>query len=232
MLTVRRAEDRGHANHGWLDTHYTFSFADYHDPRHMGFRGLRVINEDRVAPARGFGAHPHRDMEIITVVLSGAVQHRDSMGTGSIIRPGEIQRMSAGTGVTHSEFNASEKETLHLLQIWLLPGERGIQPSYEQKAFSEAERRGQFRLVASPDGREGSLTIHCDAALYTGLFEAGETGELHLTPGRHAWVHAARGQVLVNGQALKAGDGASISEETRVQVQGIEGSEVLVFDLA
>ena len=232
MMTLRRAADRGHANHGWLDTHHTFSFADYYDPEHMGFRALRVINEDRVAPGQGFGTHPHRDMEIISYVLEGGLQHRDSMGTGSIIRPGEVQRMSAGTGVLHSEYNASKQELVHFLQIWLLPSQRGLAPSYEQKAFDPREQAGQFRLIASPDGRDGSVTLHTDAALYAGRFDRGARGEFALAPGRHAWVHVARGSVRLNGQQLGAGDGAALSDEAAVRLEGVEASEVLLFDLA
>lgn len=232
MITLRRAEDRGHADHGWLDAYHTFSFADYYDPAHLGFRALRVINEDRVQPGRGFGTHPHRDMEIITYVLAGSLEHRDSMGNGSVIRPGEVQRMSAGTGVTHSEFNASPRELLHLLQIWLVPTARGIEPSYEQKVIDRRDQAGRLRLVASPDGREGSVTIHSDAALYTGLFDEGSTDELPLGQGRHAWVHVARGLARVNGHELKAGDGAALSDLASVRVEGVDASEVLVFDLA
>ena len=231
MMTIRRAEDRGHADHGWLDSHHTFSFADYYDPAHMGFRALRVINEDRIQGGQGFGTHPHRDMEIISYVLEGGIEHRDSMGTGSVIRPDEVQRMSAGTGVTHSEFNASKSETAHFLQIWLQPSARGIKPSYEQKAFPKAEKAGRLRVVAAPDGRDGSVTIHTDAVVYAGLFENGEAAELPLPPGRQAWVQVARGNVRVNGRDLKAGDGAAISEEPRVKVEGAGGGEVLVFDL-
>lgn len=232
MITLRKAQDRGHANHGWLDSHHTFSFANYHDPAHMGFRNLRVINEDRVQPSRGFGTHPHQDMEIISYVLEGALQHRDSMGTGSVIRPGEVQRMSAGKGVTHSEFNASGDEMLHFLQIWIQPTKRGIQPGYEQKAFPRADRTGRLRLVASPDGREGSVTIHADAALYAGLFDKGVTGELAIDQNRHAWVHIVRGKARVNGHELQAGDGAALSGESAVRIEGIDASEILVFDLA
>ncbi|HZU82980.1 MAG TPA: pirin family protein [Polyangiaceae bacterium] len=232
MLTVRPAEARGHAAHGWLDSRHTFSFADYHDPEHMGFRSLRVINEDRVDPGQGFGTHPHRDMEIISYVLEGGLQHRDSMGTGSVIRPGEVQRMSAGTGVAHSEYNASKTDVVHFLQIWLVPSRRGIEPSYEQKAFPDAEKRGRFRVVASPDGRDGSLTIHADAVVYAGLFDGGESAQLPLRHGRHAWVHVARGAVRVNGRELKAGDGAALSDEGAVRVEGVDRGEVLVFDLA
>lgn len=232
MMTIRRAEDRGHADHGWLKTYHSFSFADYFAPAHMGFRSLRVINEDLVLPGRGFGTHPHRDMEIITYVLEGALQHRDSMGNGSVIRPGEVQRMSAGAGVTHSEFNASGSELLHLLQIWLLPSESGIEPSYEQKLIDRKEQAGRLRLVASPDGRDGSVTIHTDANLYAGLFDVGATGDLPLGNGRHAWVHVACGKARVNGHDLKAGDGAAMSDLPVVRIEGLDASEVLVFDLA
>lgn len=231
MMTVRPREERGHADHGWLDSHHTFSFADYYDPRHMGFRTLRVINEDRVEPARGFGTHPHRDMEIISYVLEGGIQHRDSMGTGSVIRPGDVQRMSAGTGVTHSEFNASQTDPVHFLQIWLMPSRRGLSPSYEQKTFSAGEKQGRLRVVASPDGREGSISVNTDATLYAGVFGGGERGALELSPGRHAWVQVARGSVRVNGTELREGDGAALSGESRVEVEGTSGGEVLVFDL-
>ncbi len=229
MMNIRPAAQRGHADHGWLDTYHTFSFADYFDPRHMGYHALRVINDDKVAAGRGFGTHPHRDMEIITYVLEGAVRHNDSMGTGSVIRPGDVQRMSAGTGVAHSEYNASDKELLHLLQIWIQPKQRGIKPSYEQKAFPRAEKQGKLRVVASPDGRDGSVTIHADATVYAGLFDNGERAE-H-SPQGHAWVHVARGTVSVNGQTLSAGDGAAIEGES-VRIEGIDAGEVLVFDLA
>ena len=231
-MMIRPAQQRGHANHGWLDSHHTFSFADYHDPKHMGFRSLRVINEDRVLPARGFGTHPHRDMEILSYVLEGGLEHKDSMGTGSVIRPGDVQRMSAGTGVTHSEYNASKSDLVHFLQIWLLPKERGIEPSYAQKTFSREEKQGRLRVVTSPDGRDGSISIHTDAVLHAGLFGAGESAELPISSGRHAWVQVARGKVRVNGAELSAGDGAALSEEASVRVEGIDGGEVLVFDLA
>ena len=231
MITLRRAEDRGHFDHGWLNTYHTFSFADYRDPKHMGFHGLRVINEDRVQPGQGFGTHPHRDMEIITYVLEGGLEHRDSMGNGSVIRPGEVQRMSAGTGVTHSEFNASKAELVHFLQIWLLPAERGITPGYEQKAIDRNEQVGRLRLVASPDGRDGSVTIHTDARLYAGQFDKGAGAELAIPKARHAWVHVARGKARINGHELEAGDGAALSDEPTVLVEGIAASEVLVFDL-
>jgi redox-sensitive bicupin YhaK (pirin superfamily) len=232
MLTLRPATARGLADHGWLVSRHTFSFADYYDPAHMGFRALRVINEDRVAPARGFGAHGHRDMEIVSYVLEGALGHQDSLGTGSVIKPGDVQRMSAGTGVRHSEMNASKTEPVHFLQIWLMPAKAGIAPSYEQKTFTNADKRGRLRLVASPDGHDGSVTIHTDARLYAGVLEQAESAELELAPGRHAWVQVARGEVDVNGQKLSAGDGAALSEEARVSLRGNSSSEVLVFDLA
>jgi redox-sensitive bicupin YhaK (pirin superfamily) len=231
MLNLRRAHERGHAQHGWLDSWHTFSFADYQDAAHMGFRNLRVINEDRVQPGRGFGTHPHRDMEIVTYVLEGALEHKDSMGNGSIIRPGEVQRMSAGTGVFHSEYNASKTEGVHFLQIWMLPGQRGIAPGYEQKRFEPATRRGALRLVASPDGADGSVTVHTDARLYAALLEDGERATHTLAPGRSAWVHVARGQVEVNGHRLSAGDAASLSQEAAVELVGKKGAEVLLFDL-
>ncbi len=232
MLAIRRAEARGHFDHGWLNTYHTFSFADYYDPSHMGFRGLRVINEDRVQPGQGFGTHPHRDMEIISYVLEGGLEHRDSMGNGSVIRPGDIQRMSAGTGITHSEFNASKDELVHFLQIWLLPAQRGIEPGYEQKTIDRHEQSGRLRLVAAPDGRDGSVVIHTDARVYAGLFENGTKAELAIPRGRHAWVQVARGKASINGHALSAGDGAALSDEPTVKVEGIDASEVLAFDLA
>lgn len=232
MMTIRHAADRGRAQRGWLDSRHTFSFADYHDLEHMGFRSLRVINEDRVAPAQGFGMHPHRDMEIISYVLEGGLEHKDSMGTGSIIRPGDVQRMSAGTGVRHSEYNASRGDPVHFLQIWIMPAERGIQPSYEQRSFTQADKQGRLRVVASPDGRDGSVTIRSDAVLRAGLFDKGEHAELTLGPGRHAWIQVARGKVRVNERDLEAGDGASLSEEGIVRVEGVDAGEVLVFELA
>jgi redox-sensitive bicupin YhaK (pirin superfamily) len=232
MMTIRRSDERGHAQHGWLDSRHTFSFADYHDPAHMGFRALRVINEDRVQPAAGFGTHAHRDMEILSYVLEGELAHKDSMGTGATIRPGDVQRMTAGTGVTHSEFNASSGEPVHFLQIWLLPERKGLAPGYEQKHFDEAQRKGRFQLVASRDGRQGSLTIHQDVALYDGLLAPGERVELPLAQGRHAWVQVARGQVKLNGETLTAGDGAAVSEEPGLKLEGVKQAEVLVFDLA
>jgi quercetin 2,3-dioxygenase len=232
MLTIRRADDRGHAQHGWLDSRHTFSFADYHDPAHMGFRALRVINEDRVKPAMGFGTHPHRDMEILSYVLEGGLAHKDSLGTGSVIRPGDVQRMSAGTGVTHSEFNASSIEPVHFLQIWLLPEQHGLKPGYEQKHFTDDQRRGHLQLVASKDGREGSLTIHQDVAIYDALLRAQERAELTLRKGRHAWVQVAQGSLKVNGETLHAGDGAALSDEAQLRLEGIDQAKVLVFDLA
>ena len=230
MITIRKAADRGHADHGWLDTYHTFSFADYHDPEFMGFRALRVINEDRVEAGRGFGTHGHRDMEIISLVLEGSLAHRDSMGTGSVIKPGDVQRMSAGSGVLHSEMNASESEPVHFLQIWILPKARGLQPEYEQKNFAPADRQGRLRLVASPDGAEGSVTIHQDVRLYSALLDGGTSVSHDFGKDRHGWIQVARGEVEVNGETLKAGDGAAISDEARVTMTG-NGAEVLLFDL-
>jgi redox-sensitive bicupin YhaK (pirin superfamily) len=232
MMTIRPAKERGHADHGWLNSYHSFSFADYYDPAHMGFRSLRVINDDRVTPGQGFGTHPHRDMEIVSYVLEGSLAHKDSMGTGSVIRPGDVQRMSAGTGVLHSEFNASKSEPVHFMQIWLMPGERGIQPSYEQKTFGPEEKRGRLRVVASPDARDGSVLLHTDAVLHAGLFGPGESAELALSKDRHAWVQVARGRVKVNGQELHEGDGAALSDEPRIKLEGVDDAEVLVFDLA
>ena len=230
MINIRPAEARGHADHGWLDTYHTFSFADYHDPEHMGFRALRVINEDRVRAGRGFGTHGHRDMEIVSYVLEGALGHRDSMGTNGVIRPGEVQRMSAGTGVMHSEMNASDRELVHFLQIWILPERGGIAPSYEQKKFEDEERRGTLRLVASPDARDGSVKIHQDVEIYTSLLDDGQSVTHEYKPNRYGWVQVARGEVELNGQKLKAGDGAAIADEPRVTLTG-KGAEVLLFDL-
>ncbi len=233
MLTLRRAADRGHFDHGWLDTFHTFSFADYHDPAQMGFRALRVINEDRVAPGQGFGTHPHRDMEIITWVLDGTLAHRDSTGAGGTLRHGEVQRMSAGTGLTHSEFNGSAKEPVHLLQIWLMPDRTGHAPSYEQRTFPPVELRGALRLVASPDGAKGSTVIHQDARVFATILQAGEAVRHPLAPGRHAWVQVARGAATVNGTAVGAGDGVALSDEPEVSITGSAGeAELLVFDLA
>ena len=231
MIAVRPAAERGHADHGWLDTRHTFSFASYHDPGHMGFRSVRVINEDRVQPAQGFGTHAHRDMEILTWVLEGALEHKDSMGNGSVIRPGDLQRMSAGTGVTHSEFNPSREAGVHFLQIWLLPRERGLPPGYEQKRFPQESRRGRLRLIASGDGREGAVTIHQDADVWTALLQPGESLSHRLAPGRYAWVHVARGAVSLNGSTLGAGDGAAVSDEAALEINGAARAEVLLFDL-
>jgi redox-sensitive bicupin YhaK (pirin superfamily) len=232
MITVRRSSERGHAEHGWLDSRHTFSFADYYDPAHMGFRALRVINEDRVAAGQGFGKHSHRDMEIISYVLEGGLEHKDSMGTGEVIRPGDVQRMSAGTGVTHSEFNASKREPVHFLQIWIQPNQRGGAPGYEQKTFSAKDKAGRLRLVASPDGQDGSVTVRADARLFAGVFGPGQAAEHPLAPGRHAWVHVVRGKASVNGTELAAGDAVALSEERTVRMEGIDDGELLVFDLA
>ena len=232
MMTIRHRAERGHFNHGWLDTYHTFSFADYYDPAEMGFRSLRVINEDRVAPGMGFGMHGHRDMEIITVVLSGALEHRDSLGSGEILRPGEVQHMTAGTGIRHSEFNPSATEPVHLYQIWLLPDRERLTPSYAQKAFPADQRRNRWQLVASPDGRDGSLTIHQDARLYlASLTEAQELPQ-ELAKGRHAWLQVLTGEVLVNGAKLSAGDGAAFTDECLLSVRAATAAEVLLFDLA
>jgi redox-sensitive bicupin YhaK (pirin superfamily) len=232
MITLRKAHERGHADHGWLNTYHTFSFADYQDRQHMGFRGLRVINEDRVQPGQGFGTHSHQNMEIISYVLEGALQHRDSMGTGAVIRPGEVQRMSAGAGVSHSEFNASNSELVHFLQIWLLPSRSGGRPSYEQKALDLKKLAGRLQLIASPEGSEDGVRIQADAFLYAGRFDQGVAGELRVAEGRHAWVQVVRGRVRVNGHELEAGDGAACSDTPAIQLEGIEDGEVLVFDLA
>jgi redox-sensitive bicupin YhaK (pirin superfamily) len=232
MLQIRKSQARGHANHGWLDTFHTFSFADYHDPAHMGFRSLRVINEDRVQPDEGFGTHGHRDMEILTWILEGALEHKDSMGNGSVIRPGDMQRMSAGTGVTHSEFNPSKTQAVHLLQIWILPERLGLPTGYEERHFPVAERTGRLRLLASRDGREDSVLIQQNAELRAALLDAGDQVEHTLRPGRHAWVQVARGGLTLNDHALEAGDGAALSDEPRVVLRATQPSEVLVFDLA
>ena len=232
MMLIRHAAERGHANHGWLDSHHTFSFADYHDPRYMGFGPLRVINEDRVQPGKGFGTHGHRDMEIISYVLEGELAHQDSMGNGSVIRPGDVQRMSAGTGVQHSEFNHSKSELVHFLQIWIEPERAGLAPGYEQREFPAAEKRGRLRLVASRDGRDGSLTIHQDVDLYATVLGEGEAATLVLRPRRHAWVQIARGHARLNGEVLREGDGAAVSDERAVELVGAAGeAEALVFEL-
>jgi quercetin 2,3-dioxygenase len=234
MLTLRRADDRGHAQHGWLDSYHTFSFADFHDPNHMGFRGLRVINEDRVQPARGFGTHGHSDMEIISYVLEGELAHKDSMGTGSTIVPGDIQRMSAGTGVRHSEFNASDRDLVHFLQIWILPDRAGHLPGYEQKRFDADHKLGRLCLVVSPDGQEGSVSMHADARLYASILDPGMSVTHTVKPGRHAWIQVARGSVDVSGRALETSDGARTSDAGDLVLRGSgkESAEVLVFDLA
>jgi len=231
-MKIRRSAERGFADHGWLRSFHTFSFADYYDPAHMGFRSLRVINEDRVEPGRGFGTHPHRDMEIVSYVLEGELSHKDSMGNGSVIRPGDVQRMSAGTGVLHSEYNPSASQGVHFLQIWLLPDRAGHLPSYEQKSFTAEDRAGGLRLVASPDGRDGSVTIHQDAKLFAGTFSDGQRARYELGPGRYAWVHVARGTVDVQGETLNAGDAAAIDQGGPIDVRGTSGGEVLLFDLA
>ncbi len=231
MITIRPSEERGRTRLDWLDSRHTFSFGDYHDARHVHFRDLRVINEDWVDPAMGFGTHPHQDMEIITTMLDGRLAHRDSLGSGSTLSPGEIQVMSAGTGIAHSEFNASRNETAHLMQIWILPEHKGITPRYDQKSFPENGRRGRFQAVASPDGREGSLKIHQDVTLLMGSFEEGKGAVYPLAPDRHAWLQVSRGEVTVNGLTLKEGDGAAVSHEPSVDVKATEDSEVLLFDL-
>jgi quercetin 2,3-dioxygenase len=231
-LTLRKSQDRGYADHGWLKSFHSFSFADYHDPEHMGFGNLRVINEDRIAPGTGFGTHGHRDMEIVSYVLDGALGHKDSIGNGATIVPGEVQRMSAGRGIAHSEFNHAPDQTTHFLQIWLLPNARGIEPGYEQKAFADADKRGALKLVASPDGRDGSVTIHADASMYAGLFDGAERAELALDAQRLAYVHVVRGDVSVNGQPLAAGDAARLSGESRLVIDQGRDAEVIVFDLA
>ena len=231
MIDIRRSAERGGGDFGWLKTQHSFSFDTYHDPRFMGFRSLRVINEDWVQAGHGFPLHPHRDMEIITYVLDGAIEHQDSMGNGSIIRPGDGQRMSAGTGVRHSEANASKTEAAHLLQIWILPDRRGHEPGYEQKAFPEAEKRGRLRLIASPNGADGSVTIHQDAKLYASLLNPGQAVKHELGKGRYAWLQVARGAVELNGKILNQGDGAAISDEQQLIVKATKDAEVLLFDL-
>lgn len=232
MLTIRKSQDRGHADHGWLQSFHSFSFAGYYDPAHMGFGNLRVINEDRIAPGTGFGTHGHRDMEIISYVLSGELAHKDSMGNVKAIPPGDVQRMSAGTGVMHSEFNHAEGQTTHFLQIWIEPNVRGIAPGYEQKTFADAEKRGVLRLVASPDGAAGSVKVHADARLYSGLFQGADAVSVPLQPGRKTYVHLVRGALAVNGQALSGGDAALIEDEAALSLANGNDAEVLVFDLA
>ena len=230
MMEIRRSNERGLADHGWLKSFHTFSFADYQDPRHMGFGPLRVINEDRVQPGQGFGTHGHRDMEIISYVLEGGLAHKDSMGNGSVIKPGDVQRMSAGTGVRHSEYNASDKDLVHFLQIWIEPSQRGIAPGYEEKNFDEASKRGKLRLIASSDGRDGSVTIHQDASLYAALVDGSESIDFQPAAGRLVYVHVVRGDATVNGQPLSAGDAMKLSA-TGVRVEKGRGAEILVFDL-
>lgn len=231
MITLRQGTQRGHADHGWLNSYHSFSFADYYDPKHMGFSVLRVINEDRVAPGQGFGTHPHRDMEIVSIVLSGELEHQDSMGNKTRILPGEVQRMSAGTGVAHSEYNPQPALPVHFLQIWIMPEKQGLKPSYAQKAFPEAERRGVLRRVVSPDGRDGSVTIHQDASLFMSLLSPGDTVTHTLENGRKAYLQVLKGKVLLDGQPLEAGDGARIQDQASVVIEGADESEVLLFDL-
>lgn len=231
MIKTRRSDERGHANHGWLDSYHTFSFGNYYDPEFMGFGHLRVINQDRVEPGRGFGTHGHRDMEIVSYVLSGVLEHKDSMGHGSQMRPGEVQIMSAGTGVTHSEFNASNSEPLQFLQMWIQPSSRGTEPRYEQRAFEATERRGRLRLVVAPDGAEGAVRIGQDARMFAGLLDDRERIEHEIGDGRAAWIHLARGRVILNGEQLEAGDGAAIRDETKIVLEGIEDAEVVLWDV-
>ncbi len=232
MITIRKAQERGHANHGWLDSYHTFSFANYYDRNHMGFRALRVINEDQVSPGAGFGTHGHRDMEIITYVLEGALEHKDSIGNGSIIEPGDVQRMSAGTGIFHSEFNHSKTEPVHLLQIWILPETTGNSPSYEQQNFGLAKTPGKLQLVAARDGREGALTVHQDVNLYAAVLEEGDRISHALQPQRHSWIQVARGSITLNSLPLSQGDGAAISEEADIEISATTDAEFLLFDLA
>lgn len=232
MLELRRAKDRGVANFGWLDSKHTFSFGEYHHPKHMGFGPLRVINEDRVSPGQGFGTHAHRDMEIISYVLEGALEHKDSIGTGSVIRPGDVQVMSAGTGIRHSEFNHSKSDPVHFLQIWVIPDRAGIAPRYEQKSFSDSDKRGRLCLVGSKDGRDGSVVIHQDVEIFAALLDAGEELAHAVAPGRKGWLQVVRGAVALNGQALDVGDGAAVQGESKLVLKGVApGSEVLLFDL-
>ncbi|MCE1237873.1 MAG: pirin family protein [Hyphomicrobiales bacterium] len=231
-VTVRRAEERGRADFGWLDSRHSFSFGDYWDPRHMGFGPLRVINDDRVAPGGGFPTHPHRDMEIVSYVLDGALEHRDSLGNGSVIRPGDVQRMTAGTGIRHSEFNASSTDPTHFLQIWILPEAQGLTPGYEQTRFEPAEKAGRLRLVASRDGRDGSVVVHRDVDLFATRLSDGETVAHELSPGRIAWVQMAKGEAIVAGERLREGDGLSTAEAGRIDLTGIGDAEILLFDMA
>jgi redox-sensitive bicupin YhaK (pirin superfamily) len=232
MISIRKSEERGHFDHGWLNTYHTFSFDQYYDPRYMGFRNLRVINEDFVAPGRGFPTHGHRDMEIITYILEGALKHEDSMGNGSVIRPGDVQRMTAGTGVRHSEKNASDTERVHLLQIWILPHTVGLEPGYEQKAFTDDERRGQLRLIASEDGREGSVEVHQDISLFASIVDAGQEVERTMNEARYAWIQVARGSISVNGENAEQGDGVIVVGESSLKIKAQDDAEILLFDLA
>lgn len=232
MITLRPSNERGHANHGWLDSYHTFSFANYYDPEHMGFRALRVINEDRIAPGYGFGTHPHRDMEIISYVLSGGLAHKDSMGNTATIKAGEVQRITAGTGITHSEFNPSETETGHFLQIWILPDAAGLPPSYEEKHFSAADKQGQWRQIASKNPVDGAVHINQDVDIYATVLGAGDRQPFELRPGRYGWVQVTSGKISLNGHSLEAGDGAAISDETLLDIQAHSDAEVLLFDLA
>jgi quercetin 2,3-dioxygenase len=231
MITIRPAADRGTTQIDWLDSRHSFSFGDYYDPRNMGFGPLRVINEDFVQPGMGFGMHPHRDMEIITYIVSGALEHKDSLGTGSVIRPGDVQRMTAGTGIRHSEFNPSRKDTVHLLQIWILPERTGLTPSYEQKTVAAVERTNRLRLIASPDGRNSSVTIHQQADVYAALLEPGKTVQHELPAGRNAWLQLIRGDITLNGKALKPGDGATVENEQHLEIAAQDAAELLLFDL-
>ena len=232
MITIRKSNQRGHFDHGWLNTYHTFSFDQYYDPRYMGFRSLRVINEDFVAPGRGFPTHGHRDMEIITYILEGALKHEDSMGNGSVIRPGDVQRMTAGTGVRHSEKNASDQERVHLLQIWILPDAESLTPGYEQKAFSEEERRGQLRLIASKDGRDDSVRLNQDVSLFASILDANQEVERVMDPARYAWIQVARGAIGVNGEKAEQGDGVVVVAEPVLKIRAQEAAEILLFDLA
>ncbi len=232
MIQIRRADDRGRADHGWLKARHTFSFAEYHDPEHMGFRTLRVMNEDRIAPGMGFGTHPHRDMEIVTYVLEGALEHQDSMGHGEVLRPGEFQRMSAGTGITHSEFNPSRTEPTHLYQIWLLPERKGIEPSYEQRRFDDGGMTNRLRLVASPDAESGALSIRQDARIFLAKLDDGVTVQHELLPGRHAWLQVLRGEVRLNGGVLQTSDGAAVSDEDGLTILASSPAEIMLFDLS
>jgi redox-sensitive bicupin YhaK (pirin superfamily) len=232
MIQLRKAAERGRTQIGWLDSAHTFSFGDYYDPRNMGFRSLRVMNDDRIEPGQGFGTHPHRDMEILTYVLDGALAHRDSLGTSSIIRAGELQRMTAGTGISHSEFNASATEPVHLYQIWLFPERKGLTPGYEQREFASTQKPGQLRVVASRERRDDSLTIHQDASVFLGSLQEGDVLRYKLAPGRHAWVQTLRGRLTLNGRAMEAGDGATVSDESEISLASDGTAEVMLFDLA